>query len=107
MRRDRGREVMQTNNKLLAHRGNVSNLRQVEGTSLISVLNRRKNNHSGVAGVSFDTRSKHWVARLMVRGTLVLNHSFVRFDDAVEAREKAVDQYLGPLLAREEKRVNA
>lgn len=100
LRRERGREAMRTNTRLIANCGNVSNLQQVDGTSLVSIMKKRKTNKSGVAGVSFDKRSKRWIARLMVRGQYVLNHSFVTFEDAVAAREKAIDDHLSEELVQ-------
>lgn len=98
LRRERGREVMETNDRLIANRGDVRNLKQVNGTSVVSIMKKRRTNKSGVAGVSYDTRSDRWVARLMIRGKYVLNHSFSTFNEAVEAREKAIKDNLGDIL---------
>lgn len=100
LRRERGREAMETNSALLANRSRLENLKQVEGTSLLSLEHNRKNNRSGVAGVTFDRRSKHWVARLMVRGKYVLNKTFPDFEEAAQARQQAVDEYLKPIRER-------
>ncbi|WP_246147523.1 alcohol dehydrogenase [Secundilactobacillus folii] len=99
LRRERGREVMQTNDRLIKNRAKVANLLQVDGTSVVSIMKRRRTNKSGVTGVSYDTRSKRWVARLMIRGQYVLNHSYLTFADAVKARETAVKVNLGDILA--------
>ena len=74
-------EAMRTNEQLIANRGDVSNLQQVNGTSVVAIMKKRKTNKSGVAGVSFDKRSQRWVARLMIRGQYVLNHSFDTFNE--------------------------
>ncbi|AMV60817.1 Hypothetical protein ADU72_0744 [Pediococcus damnosus] len=44
-------------------------------------------------GVSYDQQQQVWFARLMFRGKYVLLKSFVKFDDAVEAREEAEREY--------------
>lgn len=54
----------------------------------------RNNNSTGVVGVSRVTKHQLWVARLMVKGKLVLNQNFSRFSDAVEARLEAEREYL-------------
>lgn len=98
LRRERGREVMKTNTGLIANRGNINNLKQFGGTSVISMTKTRKTNKSGVPGVFYDKRVKRWVARLMFRGKYVLNRSFATFEEAVYAREKAVATYLNQVL---------
>ncbi|WP_203651532.1 alcohol dehydrogenase [Secundilactobacillus yichangensis] len=98
LRRERGRKVMQSDARLIANRGDVSNLQQVDGTSVVSIMKKRRTNKSGVAGVSYDKRSKRWVARLMIRGEYVLNHSFSTFNDAVAAREQAIQDHLSQVL---------
>ncbi|GAT17749.1 hypothetical protein [Secundilactobacillus silagei] len=100
IRRERGREAMRTNEQLIANRGDVNNLQQVNGTSVVAIMKKRKTNKSGVAGVSFDKRSQRWVARLMIRGQYVLNHSFDTFNEAVTARKDAVENNLGEALVQ-------
>lgn len=102
LRRERGRQAMKSNAQLIANRGDVNNLQQVNGTSVVSIMKKRKTNKSGVAGVSYDKQSKRWIARLMIRGEYVLNHSFLSFNDAVAAREKAIKDHLSKALIQRE-----
>lgn len=67
-----------------------------DGVNLQASLIRRRNNRSGVPGVSFDKASAHWVARLMLRGHYVLNQMFTDYADAVAARHEAEERYLNP-----------
>lgn len=58
-----------------------------------SSLIRSKRNRSGVIGVSFDKKSGTYVARLMYHGRYVLNRATHSFEEAVELRRQAEQQY--------------
>ncbi|WP_252904101.1 hypothetical protein [Secundilactobacillus silagei] len=40
IRRERGREAMRTNEQLIANRGDVNNLQQVNGTSVVAIMKK-------------------------------------------------------------------
>lgn len=58
-----------------------------------SSLIRSKRNHTGVIGVSFDKKTGTYIARLMYHGRYVLNRSTQSFDETVELRRQAEQQY--------------
>lgn len=58
-----------------------------------SSLIRSKRNHTGVIGVSFDKKSGTYIARLMYHGRYVLNRATRSFEEAVELRHQAEQQY--------------
>ncbi len=77
-------------NGLLTHRaGRSVNEHGIGYSSLI----RSKRNHTGVIGVSFDKKTGTYIARLMYHGRYVLNRSTQSFDEAVELRRQAEQQY--------------
>ncbi|MCI1987057.1 MAG: alcohol dehydrogenase [Lactobacillus sp.] len=71
------------------------------GVNLQASLIPRRNNRSGVPGVSFDKTAGRWVSRLMLRGHYVLNQMYVDYADAVAARRAAEEQYLSPEVQRQ------
>ena len=73
-----------------------------EGTNLFAFMMSKPNkrNTSGVTGVSYIRDRKRWGARLIFKGKLVLNRTCETFDEAVEARRKAEEQYVIPLLEK-------
>ncbi|WP_225884253.1 alcohol dehydrogenase [Lacticaseibacillus mingshuiensis] len=93
LRRERSREVMLTTPVLREHAGCAAQLGVANGTNVSASLNIRVTNRSGVVGVSFDQASQTWNARLMVRGRIVLNQRFHRFNEAVAARREAEARY--------------
>ncbi|KAF0362332.1 AP2 domain-containing protein [Pediococcus acidilactici] len=64
----------------------------------IQAIKIGKRNTSGVIGVSYDKKNQKWVARLMIKGTLVLNNSFADFESAIAARKTAESKYLKKLI---------
>ncbi|MCH5462874.1 hypothetical protein HC026_07390 [Lactobacillus sp. LC28-10] len=58
-----------------------------------SSLIKSKRNRTGVIGVSFDKKSGTYIARLMYHGRYVLNQATRSFDEAVELRHKAEQEY--------------
>lgn len=97
LRREVSRSRMKHDKVLKVQQGNVKNLKQVSGTSLIAIKKLRKNNRSGVPGVSFDKKTHRWIARLMFRGKYVLNKSYESFAEAVVARQLTVEHYVKPI----------
>ncbi|MGK4185761.1 hypothetical protein AB0X43_05135 [Pediococcus pentosaceus] len=73
--------------------GNIDALKDVNGNPIQSIKIGARNT-SGVVGVSFDNYTQRWLSRMMVRGNLVLNLSFVEFKDAVASRREAERKYL-------------
>jgi hypothetical protein len=73
--------------------GNIDALKDVNGNPIQSIKIGARNT-SGVIGVSFDNHAQRWLARMMVKGSLVLNSSFADFEDAVQARKEAEKKYL-------------
>lgn len=76
---------IQNNKSTLAQMGNADFLKDANGNPIQSIKIGTRNT-SGVVGVSFDNHAQRWLARMMVKGKLVLNASFSNFSDAVEAR---------------------
>jgi hypothetical protein len=89
------------NPAFVAHIGSRAGFGIHDGVNLQASLIPRRNNRSGVPGVSFDKTSAHWVARLMLRGHYVLNQMFVNYSDAVAARRQAEERFLTPEVERQ------
>ncbi|KJU74267.1 hypothetical protein AH70_07355 [Pediococcus damnosus LMG 28219] len=92
LRRDLAKLNSQKNCFFEKSKGNPNNFTSPSGVNYASIRKGKKN-HSGVIGVSYDQQQQVWFARLMFRGKYVLLKSFVKFDDAVEAREEAEREY--------------
>ena len=73
-----------------------------EGTNLYAFTanSLSKRNKSGVTGVSYRRNTDSWLARLELRGKLVLNKQCDTFEEAVEARKNAEKEYIIPLLEK-------
>ena len=69
-----------------------SNLRAVPHSENMRNVSLRKDNTSGVCGVSMNRRSGKWFAQLGVDGKVLNLGTFVHLDDAVMARKKAERQ---------------
>lgn len=69
-----------------------------------NALNRRvqKHNTSGVPGVTFDKIQQSWRVRISHYGKRITIGRFKNFEDAVLARNKAVDVYYGEFARRSE-----
>ena len=95
--------VMPTNNGYIVDHINThkksdnrkSNLRIA--TQKENARNRRiaKNNTSGKTGVSFDKRKDKWIAYIGYNHKIIYLGNFDKYDDAVQARQKAEDKYFG------------
>lgn len=57
-------------------------------------------NKSGVKGVSYDQRTKQWIASLVLKGQLVLFKRFNNKIDAIRARKAAEQKYIKPILEK-------
>ena len=93
LRKEKAAFQIRTNEATLSRMGNIDGLRDANGNPIQSIKLGARNT-SGVIGVSFDNHAQKWLARMMVKGSLVLNASFQTFDEAVEARREAEKQYL-------------
>ncbi|MDE3750584.1 hypothetical protein [Pediococcus pentosaceus] len=93
LRKEKSTVQIRTNIATLNRMGNNSSLKDAKGNPIQSIKIGARNT-SGVIGVSFDNYTQRWLARMMVKGTLVLNASFNNFNDAVEARREAEEKYL-------------
>ncbi len=102
LRRDASKQTARANPAFLANVGNSALWGTVAGTNLRTFVSMRATNRSGVTGVSYDNTCGKWIARLYFRGRLVLNKSFWRFDEAVQARRLAEKHYVTPLLEQYE-----
>ena len=71
------------------------NLRSVINSQNQMNAKLRSNNSSGVTGVYWQTKTKKWVATIMVNKNRIQLGSFDNFDDAVKARKDAEDKYFG------------
>ncbi|KRL75091.1 hypothetical protein FC17_GL002989 [Secundilactobacillus paracollinoides DSM 15502 = JCM 11969] len=99
MRRAQSKENCAKNEAFRNHIGNTASLGIVDGTNVLAMTKRRQTNRSGVIGVSYEKGRDVWVARLYVKGHLVLNSIFKERSDAIKARKQAEEQYLKPVLA--------
>ena len=54
-----------------------------------------KNNTSGVSGVSYNEKSNKWVARIGYKMKRIYLGSFINYEDAVNARLEAENEYFG------------
>lgn len=66
-----------------------SNLREVDRLGNNLNQSRKSNNRSGVTGVSWRAKECRWLARVVIRGEIVLNKTFVDKADAAKAVRKA------------------
>lgn len=71
----------------------IENLRDVTHQENHKNTPLRKNNTSGVSGVSFDTKSEKWQAYIMLRGTKHSLGFYLDFEGAVAARKAAERRY--------------
>lgn len=90
LRREVSRKIAEHNPAFLASQGSA--LTTKDGISYSSLIKGRRN-HTGVIGVSFDRKSKRYVARLMYHGKYVLNQTSPDFDEAVKLRKEAEAHY--------------
>ena len=58
----------------------------------------RRNNQTGVVGVSYQPGSGRWLARMQLHGKVVLNATFPSFPAAVLARKQAEKQFLAGVV---------
>ncbi|MBU7002981.1 hypothetical protein HPG02_05040 [Pediococcus pentosaceus] len=93
LRKEKAAYQIRANQATLARMGNIDALKDVNGNPIQSIKIGARNT-SGVIGVSFDNHAQRWLARMMVKGNLVLNSSFADFEDAVQARKEAEKKYL-------------
>ena len=73
----------------------------VDGTcvEMIRAGTVRCNNTSGVPGVEWCKRKGHWRASICFKGTRRYLGSYIRFEDAVQARKRAEEELYRPFLA--------
>jgi hypothetical protein len=91
-RREKSRQNLKSNPATAAYIGNVSGISKAWHPRTDDL---RRNNQSGVTGVSYDSHQQVWVARLYYKGRYVLNRTFSEKGKAIEARRDAEDKYLG------------
>jgi hypothetical protein len=90
LRREVSRQNARRNERFIGAQGGA--LVNEHGIGYSSLI-RSKRNHTGVIGVSFDKKTGTYIARLMYHGRYVLNRSTQSFDEAVELRRQAEQQY--------------
>lgn len=83
-------------NKLDNRRGN---LRICDYSTNNHNVGRRKDNTSGVRGVTYKESKKLWVVRLQLAGRRMYIGSFKKWEDAKQCRESAEKRYLSPILS--------
>lgn len=69
------------------------NLRIATSTQNTCNTSLRRNNKSGVTGVSWDNRCKKWEAKISIKKKYTHIGYFENFDDAVKARKEAEEKY--------------
>lgn len=74
-------------------------------TSLKEDRNMRKDNSSGVRGVSWGKRDRLWIAHMTFKGEKVLFKTFANKQDAISARKEAEEKYFKPILKKYGKEV--
>lgn len=90
LRREVSRRVAKQNPAFIASQG--TSLKNEDGISYSSIM-KSKRNRTGVIGVSFDHKSRRYVARLMFHGRYVLNQTSENFSEAVKLRKEAEAYY--------------
>lgn len=72
----------------------------IDGTcvELIQSKTIRRNNTSGVTGVTWNNRQNRWEATLMFKGKRHYLGGYGKFEDAVKARKRAEEEILEPFL---------
>ena len=72
----------------------------VDGTfvELLQSKTIRRNNTSGVTGVTWNNRQNRWEATLMFKGKRHYLGGYGKFEDAVKARKRAEEEILEPFL---------
>jgi hypothetical protein len=73
----------------------ISNLRACSHSENRRNTNRYRNNSSGIKGVSWNSASNSWLARLAVNGKNIYAGSFKNLGDAERAVAKLREQYHG------------
>ncbi|WP_082620317.1 AP2 domain-containing protein [Secundilactobacillus collinoides] len=91
IRKQRSRELIRNNPKTRQY---IGNWKPLEKTWHPRATDRRKNNSSGITGVSYDQKQHRWIARLYFKGRYVLNKTFDNKANAVEARRQAELRFL-------------
>lgn len=77
-----------------------ASLTYIDGTcvEVLRAKTVRKNNTSGVPGVDWLGRKQLWRATICFKGTRHYLGSYKRFEDAVEARKRAEEQFFDSFL---------
>ena len=94
LRRDLSRKRVFKNPDFVKYMGRSEQLRTDDGVSLSSIYESPRNK-TGVIGVSYDQETGKWFARLMYQHHYVLLKSFDTIEEAINARHKAEERYLG------------
>tara|TARA_R110001606_G_scaffold190822_1_gene338772 strand:+ start:384 stop:701 length:318 start_codon:yes stop_codon:yes gene_type:complete len=71
----------------------IENLREATQTENSRNMKTLANNMSGVMGVSWDKRERHWIATISDDNSSVRLGRFKSFEDAVAARKAAEVEY--------------
>lgn len=79
--------------------GQKENLKEGTWLSLLQQKSRR-NNTSGVIGVSFNRRKQKWVARITFKKNVLSLGSYTKKEDAIKARKEAEEKYFVPMLEK-------
>jgi len=86
--------------------GNENLVKQIEkvcvdGTRLDMLKSRkRKNNTSGIKGVSWSKRDRKWVAYISFQQKQIHLGCFDKLEDAAAARKEAEEKYFAPILEK-------
>jgi len=64
---------------------------------------KRKDNKSGVKGVSYHKATGKWDANIGVKGKQIFLGRFKNLEDAIKARKEGEEKYHKPILKKEEK----
>ncbi len=73
----------------IRNNNSLVNLREVTRTENQQNMSKRKDNISGVCGVSWDKSRKRWTARIKVDGKYLFLGKFAEFHEAVNARKNS------------------
>ena len=77
------------------HDNRKSNLRPCTHSKNMMNVGLRRDNTSGVTGVTWHKHDQKWIARITVNGVRQLLGKYDNFEDAVNARKVAEDKYYG------------
>ena len=103
LQREHARKMQKKNWKLATQKAYIWNKKNdwIDGTSLFSIINPpRKDNSSGVRGVSWNKKRSEWVAYITFQQRRFHLGWFTEKEDAIKARKEAEEKYFKPVIKK-------